>query len=41
MQRFKIIYFFMGPWDPQTMILMSPRALGMGPIIDVRIRWKF
>ena len=40
-QRFKIIYFLMGPWDPQTMILMGPRAVGMGPTIDVCICWKF
>ena len=25
----------MGPWDPWAMILMVPRALGMGPIIDI------
>ena len=31
MQRFKVIYFFMGPWDPQDMIHMGPRALRMGP----------
>ena len=41
LQRFKIIYFLMGPWDPQTMILMGPRALWIGPIIDVFINWKF
>ena len=35
--RFKIIYFLMGPWDPQVMIIMGPRALEMGPIIDVFI----
>ena len=40
-QRFKIIYIIIGPLDPQTMILMGPRALGMGPIIDVFICWKF
>ena len=41
-QRFKIIYFLMGPGDhPQTMILVGLRALGMGPIIDVCARWKF
>ena len=40
-QRFKIIYFLMAPWDPQTMILMGPRELGMGPIIDVFSRQKF
>ena len=39
-QRFKNIYFFMGPWDPQAMIRMGPRVLGMGPIIDVFIHWK-
>ena len=22
----------MGPWDPQTMILMGPRALEIGPM---------
>ena len=33
-QRFKIIFFLMGPSDPQAMILMGSRALGMGPIID-------
>ena len=27
----------MGPWDPPAMIHMGPRALGMGPIIDVFI----
>ena len=32
-QRFKIIYFRMGPWDPQAKILMGPRALGMSLII--------
>ena len=31
----------MGAWDPQAMIQMGPRALGMGPIIDVFIPWKF
>ena len=40
-QKFKIIYFLMGPGDPQTMILMGLRALGMGPIIDVCVPWKF
>ena len=40
-QRFKIIYFLMGSWDPWAMILMGPRALGIGPIIDVYINWKF
>ena len=41
-QRSKIIYFLMGPGDhPQTMILVGLRALGMGPIIDVCVRWKF
>ena len=25
----------MGPWDPWAMILMGPRALRMGPIIDI------
>ena len=35
-QRFKVIYFIMGPpWDPQTMLLMGPRRVVMGPIIDV------
>ena len=34
-QRFKIIYFLMGPWDPWAMILVCPRALGMGPTIDL------
>ena len=34
-QRFKIIDFLMGLWDPCAMILMGPRALGMGPIIDI------
>ena len=24
-----------------AMILMGPRALGMGPVIDVLINWKF
>ena len=28
----------MGTWDPGAMILMGPRALGMGPIIDVYIK---
>ena len=32
-QRFKIIYFFTSPWDPQAMIFTGPAALGMGPII--------
>ena len=27
----------MGPWDPQAMILVSLRVVGMGPIIDVFI----
>ena len=40
-QRFKIIYFLMGLWDPQTMILMGPRALGMGPTTEICIRWNF
>ena len=40
-QRFKIIYFLMGPGDPHTMILIGLRALGMGPIGDVFIRGKF
>ena len=31
----------MGPWDSQTMILMGPRALGMGPTIDVFFFGKF
>ena len=38
--RFQIVYFLMGPWDPRAMILMSPRALEMAPIIDVFIHWK-
>ena len=25
----------MDPWDPQAMIFMGSRPLGMGPIIDV------
>ena len=29
------------PWDPQTMILIGPRTLGMGPLINVFIHWKF
>ena len=33
-ERFKIIYFFVGHWDPWAMILMGPRALGMSPVID-------
>ena len=37
LQRLKIIYFLMGPWDPQTMILMGPRALEMDPIVFVFI----
>ena len=40
-QRFKMVDFLMGPWDPWAMILMGPRALGMGPIVDVFIKWKF
>ena len=40
-QRFKIIHFLMGPWDPQTMILMGPSTGSTGHIIDVCIRWKF
>ena len=40
-QRFKIIYFLMGPWDPRAMILTGLRTLGMGPIIDVFIHCKF
>ena len=40
-QGFKIIYCLMGSRDPQAMILMGPRALGMGPIIDVFNHWKF
>ena len=40
-QRFKIIYFLMGPWDPEVMILMGPRTLRMGPITDVFNQWKF
>ena len=39
--RFKIIYFFMGPWEPWAMILLGPRALGMGPTTDVLIHCKF
>ena len=31
----------MGPWDPLAMIRMGPRALGLGPNIDVFIHWKF
>ena len=31
----------MGPRDPRAMIHMGPRALGMGPIIDVFIHGKF
>ena len=31
----------MGPWDARVMILMGPRALGMGPIIDCFIHGKF
>ena len=34
-QRFKIIDFLMGPWDPLAMILIGPRTLGMSPIIDL------
>ena len=34
MQRFKIIYFSMGPWDVVAMILTEPWALGMGHITD-------
>ena len=41
LQRFKIIYFLMGPWYPQTMTLMGPGALRMDPTIDDFIRWKF
>ena len=40
-QRFKIIDFLLGPWDPWSMILMVQRALVMGAIIDVFITWKF
>ena len=29
------------PREPWAMILMGPRALGMGPIIDVFNHWKF
>ena len=39
MQKLKIIYFLMGPFDPRAMILMDPNALGMGPIIDVLNQW--
>ena len=36
--RFKIIYLLkMGPWDPQVMILMGPRVLRIGSIMDVFI----
>ena len=31
----------MGPQDPQALIHMGPRALGMGAIIDVFIYGKF
>ena len=34
-QRFKIIYFLMVLWDAQAMILLGPRVLGMGSIIDI------
>ena len=34
-QRIKNIYFQIGLWDPQAMILMGPTALEMGPMIDV------
>ena len=40
-QRFKIIDFLMGPWDPPAMIHMGHGTLGMGPIIDVFINGKF
>ena len=41
-QRFKIIYIVMGPWDPLwAMILMGPRALEMGAIVDVSIHCNF
>ena len=33
-QRFKIIYFLMGPWNLQAMMPMGLRALRMGPMID-------
>ena len=33
----QIIYFFMSPLNPNTMIFMSPAALGMGHITDVFI----
>ena len=36
-QRFKIIYFLMGPRGPQAMILIGLRTLRMGPILDVFI----
>ena len=39
--RSKIIYFLMGPWDPWAMIAMGPRALDMGPIIDVLFTGNF
>ena len=32
LQRFKIMYFLMGPEDPRAMILMGFRALRMGPL---------
>ena len=31
----------MGPWDQRAMILMGLKTLGMDPIIDVFIHWKF
>ena len=30
----------MGPWDLQAMILMGPRTLRMGPIIDAFILFR-
>ena len=30
-----ILFVIIGPWDPKAMILMSPMALEMGPMIDV------
>ena len=41
LQRFRIIYFLTSPWHPWAMILMGPRALGMGAITDVFIHWNF
>ena len=33
-------YILMSPWDPRAMTSVGPRALGMGPNIDVIIHWK-